>query len=150
MPWGTPPRRRGEGEEAANPAPLRFDEYDYETDDSKRHRYYEADGKKVYFTDIACLRSHNGQLWYDYWELTGAKMWITNGRMAGVMCLYAKTEEGVTAFMVDRHAEGLFPWAFGTCRQRSSLSTFTPDRHYRARRTDHVTRFRNAAEMKDG
>jgi len=27
--------------------------------------------------------------------------------MAGVMCLYAKTDEGVTGFMVDRHAEGL-------------------------------------------
>jgi alkylation response protein AidB-like acyl-CoA dehydrogenase/electron transfer flavoprotein alpha/beta subunit len=92
---------------AANPAPLRFDEYDYETDAPKPQRYYEANGKKVYFTDIAQLRSRNGQLWYDYWELTGAKMWITNGRMAGVMCLYAKTEEGVTGFMVDRHAEGL-------------------------------------------
>src|SRR5438445_2043825 len=34
-------------------------------------------------------------------------MWITNARMAGVMCLYAKTEEGVTGFMVDRHSEGL-------------------------------------------
>src|SRR5207253_6494978 len=31
----------------------------------------------------------------------------TNGRMAGVFCLYAKTEEGVTGFLVDRHAEGL-------------------------------------------
>src|SRR5438034_1206685 len=53
------------------------------------------------------LREREGRLWYDYWELTGAKMWITNGRMAGVMCLYAKTEEGVTGFLVDRHAEGL-------------------------------------------
>src|SRR5260370_32411814 len=34
-------------------------------------------------------------------------MWITNGRMAGVFCLYAKTAEGITGFMVDRHAEGL-------------------------------------------
>src|SRR5438128_12656086 len=34
-------------------------------------------------------------------------MWIKNGRMAAVFCLYTKTEEGVTGFMVDRHAEGL-------------------------------------------
>src|SRR5262249_6502237 len=37
----------------------------------------------------------------------GAKMWITNGRMCGIMCLYAKTDEGVTGFILDRHAEGL-------------------------------------------
>ena len=38
-------------------------------------------------------------------------MWITNGRMCGIMCLYAKVHEswvdGVTGFMVDRHADGL-------------------------------------------
>jgi electron transfer flavoprotein-quinone oxidoreductase len=92
---------------AADAAPLCFDEYDYDTDRFDRQRYYQADGKKVYFADIAQLRSRAGRLWYDYWELTGAKMWITNGRMAGVMCLYARTDEGVTGFMVDRHAEGL-------------------------------------------
>jgi alkylation response protein AidB-like acyl-CoA dehydrogenase/electron transfer flavoprotein alpha subunit len=92
---------------AAETAPLRFDEYDYETDHSGRQRYYQANGRKVYFTDIGQLRQRDGRLWYDYWELTGAKMWITNGRMAGIMCLYAKTDEGVTGFIVDRHAEGL-------------------------------------------
>ncbi|HEV3259479.1 MAG TPA: acyl-CoA dehydrogenase family protein [Gemmataceae bacterium] len=93
--------------DTAEPSPVRFDEYDYESDDATRLRYYEHGGRRVYFTDIAQLRERDGRLWYDYWELTGAKMWITNGRMAGVMCLYAKTEEGVTGFMVDRHAEGL-------------------------------------------
>ena len=34
-------------------------------------------------------------------------MWITNGRMSGIMALYAKTDEGITGFIVDRHAEGL-------------------------------------------
>jgi alkylation response protein AidB-like acyl-CoA dehydrogenase/flavin-dependent dehydrogenase/electron transfer flavoprotein alpha/beta subunit/ferredoxin-like protein FixX len=91
----------------AEPAPLRFDEYDYETDDPRRSRYYQHGERKVYFSDIAQLRERDGQLWYDYWELTGAKMWITNGRMMGVMCLYAKTDEGITGFIVDRHAEGL-------------------------------------------
>ena len=44
----------------------------------------------------------------DDWVLNGAKMWITNGRFCHIMALYAKTEpEGVTGFMVDRHAEGM-------------------------------------------
>jgi electron transfer flavoprotein-quinone oxidoreductase len=92
---------------AAEPVPIHFDGYDYETDDPEGVRYYEHDGHRTYFTDIAQVRERDGQFFYDYWELNGAKMWITNGRMAGVMCLYAKTEEGITGFLVDRHAEGL-------------------------------------------
>jgi alkylation response protein AidB-like acyl-CoA dehydrogenase/flavin-dependent dehydrogenase/ferredoxin-like protein FixX len=87
-------------------APIHFDEYDYETDAVKK-RYFVIQGRRVYFDDIAQLRERQGRLWYDYWELTGAKMWITNGRVMGIMALYAKTEEGVTGFIVDRHAEGL-------------------------------------------
>jgi alkylation response protein AidB-like acyl-CoA dehydrogenase/flavin-dependent dehydrogenase/electron transfer flavoprotein alpha subunit/ferredoxin-like protein FixX len=90
----------------ADAAPIRFDEYDYETDDRSRTRYFERVGERIHFTDIAQLREREGRLWYDYWELTGSKMWITNGRMCGIMCLYAKTQEGVTGFIVDRHAEG--------------------------------------------
>jgi alkylation response protein AidB-like acyl-CoA dehydrogenase/flavin-dependent dehydrogenase/ferredoxin-like protein FixX len=94
--------------ETMEPAAIRFDEYDYETDDPSRMRFYDHGDRRVHFTDIAQLRERDGKLWYDYWELTGAKMWITNGRMAGIMCLYAKTEDGrVTGFIVDRHAEGL-------------------------------------------
>jgi electron transfer flavoprotein-quinone oxidoreductase len=93
--------------DSAEPAAIRFDEYDYEMDDPHRMRYFERAGGKVQFTDIAQLRRREGSLWYDYWELNGAKMWITNGRVCGIMCLYAKTDEGVTGFVVDRHAEGL-------------------------------------------
>ncbi len=91
----------------AEPVKIGFDEYDYETDDPARMRYIDHGGRRLHFTDIAQLRERDGQLWYDYWELTGAKMWITNGRMCGIMALYAKTEDGVTGFIVDRHAEGL-------------------------------------------
>jgi electron transfer flavoprotein-quinone oxidoreductase len=93
--------------EEAEAAIIRFDEYDYETDDPSRTRYYEHGTRRVHFTDIAQLRERDGDIWYDYWELTGSKMWITNGRIAGVFALYAKTDEGVTGFIVDRHAEGL-------------------------------------------
>jgi electron transfer flavoprotein-quinone oxidoreductase len=91
----------------AEPSPIRYDEYDYETDDPRGLRWYDHGGRRVHFTDIAQLRERAGRRWYDYYELTGAKMWITNGRMAGIMCLYAKTDQGVTGFIVDRHAEGL-------------------------------------------
>jgi electron transfer flavoprotein-quinone oxidoreductase len=93
--------------DTAEPSLIHFDEYDYETDDPQRFRYYDHGDRRVHFTDIAQLRKRDGKLWYDYWELSGAKMWITNGRMCGVLCLYAKTDAGVTGFMVDRHAEGL-------------------------------------------
>jgi alkylation response protein AidB-like acyl-CoA dehydrogenase/flavin-dependent dehydrogenase/electron transfer flavoprotein alpha subunit/ferredoxin-like protein FixX len=93
--------------DTAASVPICFDEYDYESDDPERKRYYDHGGRRIYFTDIAQLRTRDGRSWYDYWELNGAKMWITNGRMAGIMCLYAKTDEGVTGFIVDRHAEGL-------------------------------------------
>jgi alkylation response protein AidB-like acyl-CoA dehydrogenase/electron transfer flavoprotein alpha subunit len=59
------------------------------------------------FHDIAQIRREDGKEFYEYYELNGAKMWITNGHVAGVMCLYARTPEGPTGFMVDRHAEGL-------------------------------------------
>jgi electron transfer flavoprotein-quinone oxidoreductase len=91
----------------AEPTAIRFYEYDYDTDDPRRMRSYNHGPRRVHFTDIAQLRERDGRLWYDYYELTGAKMWITNARMAGLLCLYAKTEAGVTGFMVDRHAEGL-------------------------------------------
>lgn len=101
--------------DSAEPAKIHFDEYDYETDDPTKQRYYLHGERKVHFTDIAQLRERDGKLWYDYWELTGAKMWITNGRMSGIMALYAKIDDpqnvpwvsGVTGFIVDRHAEGL-------------------------------------------
>src|SRR5207302_2895393 len=93
--------------DTAEPALLHFEEYDYETDDPRRQRYYDHGGRRVHFTDVAQLRRRDGKLWYDYWELNGAKMWITNGRMCGILCLYAKTEAGVTGFIVDRHTEGL-------------------------------------------
>jgi alkylation response protein AidB-like acyl-CoA dehydrogenase/flavin-dependent dehydrogenase/electron transfer flavoprotein alpha subunit/ferredoxin-like protein FixX len=89
------------------PAEIFFDEYDYETDRPDALRYFTRNGARTHFHDIAFIRVRAGQPCYDYWEMTGAKMWITNGRIAGLMALYAKTSEGVTGFIVDRHAEGL-------------------------------------------
>ena len=93
----------------AEPSEIRHAAYDYEKDLSGCWRTYEHDGLEVAFTDIAQIRTDaDGQRWYEFWELNGSKMWITNARFAHCFVLYANTEpEGVTGFMVDRHAEGL-------------------------------------------
>ena len=38
----------------------------------------------------------------DYWILNGSKMWITNGPVADVYVIYARTGKRHTAFIVDR------------------------------------------------
>jgi alkylation response protein AidB-like acyl-CoA dehydrogenase/ferredoxin-like protein FixX len=88
------------------PVEIRHDAYDYETDKGRRYLAM-PDGRRVEFDDIGSIRTRGGKEWYDYWEMSGGKMWITNGRMAGVFCLYARTPAGPTGFLVDRHSEGL-------------------------------------------
>jgi len=58
-------------------------------------------------TDVAFIRRDGAKEFYEFYELTGAKAWVTNARFAGVFCVYAKTEQGVTGFMVRRESEGL-------------------------------------------
>ncbi|HXX64760.1 MAG TPA: acyl-CoA dehydrogenase family protein, partial [Bacteroidota bacterium] len=86
-------------------AAIRYDKYDYATDQGVR--YYIHQGRECVFHDIGQVRQSGSGLLYEYYSLTGAKMWITNGGIATQFCLYAQTPEGVTGFMVDRHAEGL-------------------------------------------
>jgi electron transfer flavoprotein-quinone oxidoreductase len=84
-----------------------YSEYDYKTDDPAKFRYYQHNGKRIPIHDIAQVRREGDKEFYEYYEVNGAKMWITNGHVAGIFCLYARTKEGPTGFMVDRHAEGL-------------------------------------------
>jgi electron transfer flavoprotein-quinone oxidoreductase len=84
-----------------------YSEYDYKTDDPSKFRHYQHNGKRIPIHDIGQIRREDDKEFYEYYELNGAKMWITNGHVAGVFCLYARTKEGSTGFMVDRHAEGL-------------------------------------------
>lgn len=84
-----------------------YSEYDYKTDDPTKFRYYQHNGKRIPIHDIAQIRRDGDKEFYEYYELNGAKMWITNGHVAGLFCLYARTKEGPTGFMVDRYAEGL-------------------------------------------
>ena len=84
-----------------------YKKYDYKTDDPTKFRYYQHGKKRIPIHDIGQIRREGDKEFYEYYELNGAKMWITNGHVAGVLCLYARTKEGPTGFMVDRHAEGL-------------------------------------------
>jgi alkylation response protein AidB-like acyl-CoA dehydrogenase len=43
----------------------------------------------------------------DGWRVTGTKQWITNGGEGGTILLFARTEAGITAFLVDGRARGL-------------------------------------------
>src|ERR1700754_4245562 len=40
------------------------------------------------------------------WILNGSKMWITNGSLADVATVWARTEDGVTGFLVPRDTPG--------------------------------------------
>lgn len=40
------------------------------------------------------------------WRLNGTKMWITNGTLADVALVWARTEEGVRGFLVERGTPG--------------------------------------------
>ena len=42
----------------------------------------------------------------DGWVLNGAKQWITNGTLADVAVVWAKTEEGVRGFLVEKGTPG--------------------------------------------
>ena len=42
----------------------------------------------------------------DDWILNGAKMWITNGSIADVAVVWARTEEGVRGFLVEKGMKG--------------------------------------------
>ncbi len=40
------------------------------------------------------------------WRLNGAKMWITNGSLADVAVVWARTEDGIRGFLVERGTPG--------------------------------------------
>jgi len=57
---------------------------------------------------LACRGAKEG----DDWILNGQKLWITNGKEAGVFIIFANVDpdagyKGITAFLVEKGAEGL-------------------------------------------
>ncbi|HYC78996.1 MAG TPA: acyl-CoA dehydrogenase family protein, partial [Planctomycetota bacterium] len=63
--------------------------------------------RRVDVHDVGRVVVQGGVATYPYFRVNGQKMWITNGSLAGVMTLYARTDRGPTGFMLDAHQEGL-------------------------------------------
>jgi len=58
------------------------------------------------------------------WRLNGAKMWITNGTVADVAIVWAKTEDGVRGFLVEKGTAGFTaPQMKGKWSLRASITS---------------------------
>jgi glutaryl-CoA dehydrogenase len=57
-------------------------------------------------SDPANMKTHAKRRGGD-WVLNGSKMWITNSPLADVFIVWARTEEGIRGFLVDRGTKGL-------------------------------------------
>jgi alkylation response protein AidB-like acyl-CoA dehydrogenase len=51
---------------------------------------------------LSCKALRDGE----NWRLNGTKLWVTSGKEAGLIIVFARAEEGVTAFLVDTSSPG--------------------------------------------
>jgi alkylation response protein AidB-like acyl-CoA dehydrogenase len=58
------------------------------------------------------------------YRLSGHKQWVTNGRAAGTMLVFARAPEGVTAFVVGMDEEGI---SFGKHAEKMGVLSATTD-----------------------
>jgi glutaryl-CoA dehydrogenase len=56
-------------------------------------------------SDPANMKTHARRQGTD-WVLNGAKMWITNGSIADLAVVWARTDEGIRGFLVEKHFKG--------------------------------------------
>jgi glutaryl-CoA dehydrogenase len=56
-------------------------------------------------SDPANMKTHARRRRGD-WVINGAKMWITNGSIADLCILWARTEEGIRGFLIDKGTPG--------------------------------------------
>ena len=89
----------------AEPAEVCSREYSYDPKEEK-YRYFMIGDRRVDINDMALVRERDGEEYYEFYVLNGAKMWITNAHIAGVEAIYARTPAGITGFMVDALTEG--------------------------------------------
>ena len=57
-------------------------------------------------SDPANMKTHAKRRGTD-WVINGAKMWITNSPLADLFVIWAKTEEGIRGFLVEKGTQGL-------------------------------------------
>jgi alkylation response protein AidB-like acyl-CoA dehydrogenase len=82
-------------------------------------------------SDASAIRTRAERVEGGY-RISGHKQWVTNGRVAGTMILFARAEggarEGITAFVVPMDAEGI---SFGKHAQKMGvISATTDDVHF--------------------
>ena len=58
------------------------------------------------------------------YRISGYKQWVTNGRIAGTMILFARAPEGISAFIVPVDAEGI---SFGEHARKMGVISATTD-----------------------
>jgi alkylation response protein AidB-like acyl-CoA dehydrogenase len=74
-------------------------------------------------SDASAIRARAERVGGGY-RVFGHKQWITNGRIAGTMILFARAPEGVTAFVVPMDAEGI---SFGAHAKKMGVISATTD-----------------------
>ncbi|MDQ3863968.1 MAG: acyl-CoA dehydrogenase family protein [Actinomycetota bacterium] len=74
-------------------------------------------------SDASAIQAHAERVEGGY-RITGHKQWVTNGRIAGTMILFARAPEGVSAFVVGMDAEGI---SFGKHAQKMGVISATTD-----------------------
>jgi alkylation response protein AidB-like acyl-CoA dehydrogenase len=74
-------------------------------------------------SDASAIRTHAERVEGGY-RISGHKQWVTNGRVAGTMILFARAPEGVTAFVLGMDAEGI---SFGKHAQKMGVISATTD-----------------------
>jgi alkylation response protein AidB-like acyl-CoA dehydrogenase len=74
-------------------------------------------------SDASAIRTRAERVDGGY-RIWGHKQWVTNGRVAGTMILFARAPEGVTAFVVGMDAEGI---SFGKHAEKMGVISATTD-----------------------
>ncbi|MDQ3495984.1 MAG: acyl-CoA dehydrogenase family protein [Actinomycetota bacterium] len=74
-------------------------------------------------SDASAIRARAERVEGGY-RISGHKQWVTNGRVAGTMILFARAPEGVTAFIVGMDAECI---SFGKHAEKMGVISATTD-----------------------
>ncbi len=74
-------------------------------------------------SDAAAIQARAERVYGGY-RLSGHKQWVTNGRVAGAMVVFARTPEGVTAFVVGMDEKGI---SFGKHARKMGVISATTD-----------------------
>lgn len=84
-----------------------LDDSGWDMPQNRGERRIVTPSRRFIFHDIGTVQKRAGGFVYAYWEVTGNKMWITNGAVADRYSLYVQTDGGETGLMVERRSAGL-------------------------------------------